>query len=278
LAEYRLVNHDYFRTLRIPLKQGRGFSPQDDGRGPPVAVVNETFARRYFPHAKALGQRISFHGGSANACEIVGVVGDEKFFGLGRDHPPIVYHPYFQECWHQMWLLTRTASDPLNLAGPVRQQIWAVDPEQPIAKVRTMRQMVGDSLSVQRFATVLLLGFAAVGLALAALGIYGVLAYAVSQRSHEIGVRLALGAKVNDILRMVVRQGLRLAGLGLALGLGVSLALSRLLQGLLDEMSASDPATFGAVLVVLGAVALLACWLPARRASRLDPVVVLRCE
>ena len=177
-----------------------------------------------------------------------------------------------------MWLTIRTRGDPLSVAGAVRQQIWAVDKDQPVAKVRPMADMVGDSVSVQRFATVLLIGFAGIGLLLAAIGIYGVLAYVVSQRTHEIGVRMALGAQMEDILRLVVRQGLTLTGIGLGIGLVVSLALSRVVQSLLYQMSATDPLTFGAVLVVLAIVAFFACWLPARRATKVDPLVALRYE
>jgi predicted permease len=278
LAEYRLVNHDYLRTLRIPLKQGRAFTPQDNGQGRRVIIINETLAKRYFPNENPLGRWIKFDQESTNALEIVGIVGDEKHFGLGSDNPPVLYQPYVQDCWRLMWLAIRTRGDPLSVASAARQQVWAVDKDQPVTKVRPMTDMVGDTVSVQRFATVLLIGFAGVGLLLAAIGIYGVLAYVVSQRTHEIGVRMALGAQMRDILRLVVRQGLTLAGLGLGIGLAVSLALSRVVQSLLYQMSATDPLTFGAVLAVLAIVAFFACWLPARRATKVDPMVALRYE
>jgi putative ABC transport system permease protein len=278
LAEYRVVNHDYFRALRIPVKQGRLFTPQDNGQGQQVVIINETMAKRYFPNENPLHRRLKFGYESTNTLEIVGVVGDEKHFGLGHENPPMMYQPYFQNCWNLMWLAVRTKVEPLSLAGAVRQQIWAVDKDQPVTKVRPMTDMVDDSVAVQRFATVLLIGFAGVGLLLAAVGIYGVLAYVVNQRTHEIGVRMALGAQMRDILRMVVRQGLTLVGLGLGLGLAASLALSRVVQSLLYQMSATDPLTFGVVLAVLAIVAFFACWLPARRATKVDPLVALRGE
>ena len=277
LAEYRVVSSDYFQALRIPLKQGRAFSPQDDGKGVRIMIINETLARRYFPGENPIGRRISFSD-MTNALEIVGVVGDQKHFGLGAEAPPIIYQPCTQNCWNLMSLVVRAKVEPMSLAAAVRAQIWAVDKDQPITKLRPMDDVVRDSISVQRFSAVLLLGSAGAGLLLAAIGIYGVLAYVVSQRTHEIGVRLALGAQVRDILRMVVGQGLMLTGMGLGIGLIVSLALGRLMQAVLYELSGNDPWTFSAVSILLGVVAAVACCLPARRATRVDPIVALRYE
>lgn len=276
-AEYRVVNPGYFEALRVPLVRGRGFTAQDDGKGLRVVIINETLAKRFLGESNPLGRRLHV-GGSKEGLEIVGVVGDEKYRGLGSSDPAVMYQPFEQNCWHAMSLAVRTQGEPTALAGTIRREVWAVDPDQPISRVRRMTDDVRNSVAIQDFATRMLLAFAGVGLFLAAMGLYGVLAYAVSQRVHEIGVRMALGANLADVLGMILRQGAWLTGVGLAVGLGLSLALSRVLQSLLYQMSALDPLTFAGVAVLLALVAGLACYLPARRAAQVDPTVALRCE
>lgn len=277
IAEHRVANPDYFKVMRIPFKEGRAFTPQDDGEGLPVLIINESLAQRFFPNKKAVGRKVKILGGDT-FFEIVGIVGDEKFFGLGAEIPPIMYRHIAQNCTHLMSLAVRTKIDPMSLAPAVRREIWAVDKDQPVTKLQPMEAMVNESISVPRFAAMLLSGFAVFGLLLSAIGLYGVLAYIVSQRIHDIGIRMALGAQVRDVLQMTIKRGITLAGIGLGIGLVGSLALSRVMQGLLHEMNAIDPFTLAAVGLLLSSVALLACYLPARRAARVDPIVALRNE
>jgi putative ABC transport system permease protein len=276
-AGYRIVNYDYHRALRIPLRRGRLLNPQDDGPAHPAALINETLAKRFFPKKDPLGHRLSLVG-SGGPFEIVGIVGDERGGGLGEKIQPMIYQPFTQRCNPRMWVLVRTLGEPMGLAGTIRRQIWTVDKDQPVDRVAPLSQVVRDSISLPRFSASLLAGFAGVGLLLAALGIYGVLTYVAAQRTHELGVRLALGAERRDLLRLIVSQGLKLTGLGLGLGLAIALGLGRLLQSLLYDMSPADPLTLAMVLLVLGLVAFLACYLPARRAARVDPMTALRCE
>jgi putative ABC transport system permease protein len=210
--------------------------------------------------------------------EIVGVVGDVKHFGLGNEVTPTIYQPVTQDCWREMSIVMRTGGEPVALARAAQEAIWRVDPYQPVTRVTPLAHLVRESISVQRFSALLLLGFSAIGLLLAGIGIYGVQAYLVTQRTQEIGLRLALGASVPGILRWVVGRGLRLTTVGLGLGLLAALAVSRMLGGLLHEMSALDPVTFTAVPLILGGVASLASWLPARRAAGVDPMIALRNE
>jgi len=278
-AEHRAVNADYFRALRLPLKQGRTFSADDEEQGRPVVIINEIMARRYFANGNPLGRRITFPlPGEGDGLEIIGVVGNERSFGLGADTPPVFYRPFTRCNRPMMGLAVRTRNDPASLVSAVRQEIRAVDPHLAVMRLCTLEAAVHDSISVERFTALLLLGFAAAGLVLAGIGVYGMLAYVVTQRTREFGVRIALGASSHDILRLVLRDGLRLTGLGLGIGLLLALALSRALQSLLHQMSARDPLTFAFVSLVLAAVALLACWLPGRRAAKLEPMEALRHE
>lgn len=276
LAEYRLVSPGYFQTMRIPLRQGRLLSTADDGQHR-VAIINEALARRYLPGSNPVGRRIRFSGNN-EWIEIVGVVADVKHFGLGRETPPTLYQPFTQSCWHLMSLVVRTRGEPVRLARAVREQVWRIDASQPVTKARPMQEAVRDSVSVERFSAELLQGFAFIGLALAAIGLYGVLAYAVSQRTHEFGVRIALGAPAGQILRMVIVRGWRLAIVGLGVGMAGALTLGFTLRGLLYGVSAYDPLTFASVMIVLGVVTSGACYVPARRATRVNPMVALRCE
>jgi putative ABC transport system permease protein len=283
-AEFRVVAGDYFRALRTPLRGGRLFTPADNESAPPVLLVNETFARRFFPDGQVLGRRLRVDVRTLDADdspqwrEVVGVVGDIRHLGLAEDVLPEVFVPHRQDPFPLMGFAIRTSGDPAALATAARRAIWAVDKEQPVSYVLSLDEMGAESVTLRRTSMLLLLFFAALGLGLAALGLYGVLAYTVSQRTREIGVRMALGAVRRDVVRLVVGQGLRTAGLGLALGLVASLLLTRLLSKLLYGVSPTDPPTLAVALLLLAAAALLASWLPARRATAVDPVVALRCE
>jgi putative ABC transport system permease protein len=242
-----------------------------------VIIINEVLARRYFGTNDPLRRQLTT-GGAPEPCQIVGVVANEKYFGLGELPPPVLYLPIKQHCEPAMSLVVRTRTDPINLARPVQAAIWAVDPAQPVSNVRAMDEFVADSISIQRFAALLLTVFAGVAVVLSAIGLYGVLSYSVSQRTHELGVRMALGAERRQILRLVQTRGWKLAGCGLGIGLVGALALSFVLQSLLYDMSAQDPLTFVAAAIILALTAAAACYFPALRATHVDPLVALRHE
>jgi putative ABC transport system permease protein len=210
--------------------------------------------------------------------EIVGVVGDVKYSGLDAQSEPAYYVPLTQNVWGAAYLVIRASSNPASLTPAIREQIWELDKDIPIANLATMDQLLAKSVAQPRFRTLLLGVFAALALVLASVGIYGVISYSVTQRTHEIGIRMALGAQARDVTTLVIGQGMILALIGLALGLTASLALTRLMESLLFEVSTTDPATFAVVGGLLAGIALLACWIPARRAARVDPMVALRCE
>jgi len=276
VAEWRVVSPGYFQTMRIPLRRGRWFTEQDQGKQP-VVIINEAFVRQYFGSDDPLRRQLTTIG-AREPCEIVGIVGNEKFNGLGNPSPPILYLPLTQSGLASMSLVVRTRTDPLSVAKPVQAAIWAVDSAQPVSKVRSMEELTANSISIQRFVAVLLAVFAGVAVVLSSIGLYGVLAYAVSQRTHEIGVRMAVGAQPRQILGLIQARGWKLAGCGLGIGLVGALALSFFVQSLLYEMSAQDPLTFLGAIVILALTVLAACYFPARRAARVDPVVALRCE
>jgi putative ABC transport system permease protein len=280
----RSVGGDYFRVMHIPLRAGRDLTPQDREGSPLVGVVNESFAREYFPGASPIGARVRWvhMEGAPQWITIVGVVGDVKHFGLDQPEASAIYTPYVQsqQAWKRwMFLVVRSdAVDPSALVGAVKARVWSVDPRIPLTKVLTMEEVAAVSVAGRRFQTALLGVFALVALALAAVGIYGLISYSVGRRTHEIGVRMALGARRRDILGLVVRQGLLLASAGLAAGLAGAFALTRLLAGLVYGVSPTDPATYAALSLFLLLVALLACLIPARRATKVDPMEALRYE
>jgi putative ABC transport system permease protein len=280
----RSVGGDYFRVMHIPLRAGRELTPQDGEGSPLVGVVNESFAREYFPNASPVGARVRWvhMEGAPQWITIVGVVGDVKHFGLDQPEASAIYTPYVQsqQAWKRwMFLVVRSdAVDPAALVGAVKARVWSVDPRIPLTKVLTMEEVAAVSVAGRRFQTALLGVFALVALLLAAVGIYGLISYSVGRRTHEIGVRMALGARRRDILGLVVRQGLLLASAGLAAGLAGAFALTRLLAGLVYGVSPTDPATYAALSLFLLLVALLACLIPARRATKVDPMEALRYE
>jgi putative ABC transport system permease protein len=273
------VSDEYFRVMGIPLRQGRLFSAEDRPGGSQVAVINETMARRYWPNENPLGKRFKqvLPGMDAPWVSVVGVVGDVVY---NRDGEviPVFYWSTRQLSWIQMSLVVRTAVPPLSLAGAVRQAVRSVDSAIPNFEITTVEQALAN-LDRSRRAQTLLLGAAAlIALILAALGLYGLLSYLVEQRTPEIGIRVALGAQRRDVLKLVIGQGMKLALAGVALGVGTALALTRLLKGLLFGVSATDPLTIIAITILLMIVALMACWLPARRATKIDPMIALRTE
>lgn len=269
------VTPDYFRALGIPLLQGRVLTSADETDAARALVVNQAMARRYLPNEDAVGTTLEFLGAE---FRIVGVVGNVRNDGIARAPAPAVYVPTSLMPRSSMKLFIRTAADPLRMAGAVRQAIWNVNPDQPISDIATLRQVVAGTTARPRFFTLLLGSFSGLAVVLAALGVYGVIAYTVSRRTHELGIRMALGAKGGDVLRLIVIQGIAPTLAGLAIGLVAALALTRVLSNLLYGVGAADPATFAAVALLLVAVALLASYVPARRAARVDPLAALRAE
>jgi putative ABC transport system permease protein len=274
-----VTDQNYFRTMQIPLKRGRLFTDQEAAEMRHVVVVNEAFAEKNFPGEDPLGKRVVIDMKNDNQpCEIIGVVGDSKHMKLDAKTEPMSYWPHPELTYSGMTLVLRVQGEPTAIANAARNVIRTLDPEQPIADVRTMENLIGTSVARARFNTLLLTIFAVVALLLASLGIYGVVAYSVAQRTREIGVRMALGARRMDVLRLVVRRGMTLALGGVALGVPASFALTRLMETLLFNVSATDPLTFAGIPLLLIFVALLACLIPARRAAKVDPMVALRYE
>ena len=281
--EMRFVTPGYFGTMQIPILQGREFNDRDTLASPRVAVINQALARKFFPTGDAIGARVAFTQEQPVWYQIIGVVGAIRHRALDARELPELYVPNAQPLFSDptvraLFVAVRTDGDPLAMTAAVRQVVAAVDPDQPISDVRSMAQRVSESLGPRRFNLVLLGGFAAVALALCAIGIYGVVAYAVTERTHEIGIRLALGASARDVVAMVVGQGLALAVAGAMIGVVAAVALTRLMSSLLYDVTATDPLTFGVVALLLLVVAAGAAWLPARRATNVDPLIALRAE
>ena len=279
VVDVSICDNGYFKTMNMALKSGRFFSEREMAAKSNVVIVSESLARTYFPQGDALGKRLVIEMTRPNVpTEIIGIVGDVKFADFTTEPHPTTYWPHPQLAYSGMTFAVRTAEEPLSMAPSVERAIRSLDKDQPVAEVRTMNQWVAKSLAQARFSSTLLTIFANLALALAAIGIYGVMSYAVSQRTSEIGIRLALGATMGDVLTMIVLDGLRLAVFGLALGVLLALGLSRTIAALLYQTTGTDPVTFAAVIGVLGGVALLASYLPARRASRIPPVEALRAQ
>ena len=278
LLDVRVSDNGYFEAMRVPLIRGRLFNARELGENTHVAIVNDALARQYFPGVDPIGQRIEISMGLPPIVpsEIIGVVGDVRHVDLQTAARAMAYWPHSQLDYPAMTLTIRTSSDPATIAPAVEREIQSLDKDQPLSDVRTMSQWVGKSLAERRFTALLLAVFAAVAILLAAVGIYSVMSYAVTQRTAEIGLRLALGANERDILRMVVTGASRLTLVGLTLGIAMALALSGTLAKLLYQTRGTDPLTLVAVAILLGAVALLASYLPARRAARIEPVQALR--
>jgi putative ABC transport system permease protein len=273
----KVISSDYFTLLKIPIVAGRPFTERDSEKAAKVTVINETFARLFWPNENPLGKRFAY---STNKiiCEVVGVIKDTKSRVSDVGTREEMYFPAQQRPRLSMSLLVRYRTEPTRLATAIQREILNVDKDQAVTEVATLEQVVGESIEQPRLTMFLLSIFGLVALTLAAIGIYGVMAYAVAQRTREIGIRMALGAQTLDVLKLVVRNGMTLAAIGVAIGLGAAWALTRLLASLLFEVTATDATTFAIVSTGLLAVALLACWIPARRATKVDPLVALKYE
>ena len=270
---------NYFRTMQIPLKRGRLFTAQEATEMRHVVVINEAFARKHFPGEEPLGKRLTIYMKDDNQpCEIIGIVGDSRFMALNTAIEPVSYWPHPELAYSGMTLVLRTKDEAANMAPAAREVIRSLDGDQPVSEVRTMESLLAKSISRARFNTLLLAVFAFVALLLAAVGIYGVMSYSVAQRMHELGIRMALGASAGDVLKLVLQQGMKFALLGVAIGLGAAFGLTRLMDKLLFGVTATDPLTFAGIALLLVGIALLACYLPARRATKVDPMIALRCE
>ncbi|HKA22284.1 MAG TPA: ABC transporter permease [Blastocatellia bacterium] len=271
-----VVSQNYLNAMGIQLLKGRQFTEQETRDPAKTVIINETFARTYFPDEDPLGKRLIIDLGEPTTCEIVGVTGDIKQFSLQFDPSPTMYLPSINVGF--LNLVVRTEGNPLAMTAGVREAVQSIDKDLPLANVRSMEEILAGSIAEPRFRTMLLSVFATLALALAGVGIYGVMSYSVSRRTHEIGIRMALGARPSDTIRLVVGQGLTLAAIGVGIGLCGAFALTRLLETLLFGISATDPITFGGIAVLLTGVAAVACYIPARRATRVDPMQALRCE
>jgi putative ABC transport system permease protein len=267
--------------MGIPVVSGRAFTDQDRVGSPEVAIINETMARRFWPGEEAVGKRFKFGDDPDNNnpwFTIVGVVGDMRRTGFDRPVRYETFLPHAAFTARTMTLIVRTAGNPAAMAGPVRQAVRGIDPEQPVYAVATMDEMLAGMMAQRRFSMTLIATFAALALVLALVGVYGVTSYLVAQRTREIGVRLALGAEPRSVVGMVVRQGMAVAAVALALGIAAALALTHLMSGLLYGVSSTDLTTFAGVVALLATVTALANWVPARRAARVDLSVALRGE
>jgi putative ABC transport system permease protein len=271
----------YLETMAIPLLKGRALAPQDTDTAPLVALINETMARELWPDQSPLGKRIKFPGSEKNPQPwrtIVGIVSDVKQYGLDKKDPMQIYLPEAQFPTQFMTLVVRSSSDAKGMIAAVRNEILATDKDQAVYNISTMEQLLADSISLRRFSMLLLIAFAAIALMIAAVGIYGVISYSVTQRTHEIGIRMALGAGRREIVKLVVGQAMTMTLAGVTIGLGAAFGLTRVMESLLFNVSATDPLTFVIIPVVLTGVALGACAVPARRATKVDPMVALRYE
>jgi len=281
-VNYRNVTPDYFRALSIKVVEGRGFEERDNASAPLAVLINQATAERDFAGENPVGRRINLGGRDSNNqpiwFEIVGVVSDVRSIELNTEPAPEIYTAASQDTFTNMSFVLRTAIEPAGLTSAVRQAVQSVDKAQPVSDVRTMERIVSDAVTQPRFNLALLAVFSGIALILSAAGIYGVTSYTVSQRTHEIGIRMALGARARDVLKMVLGQGLRLIAVGIISGLIASFLLTRFLSSLLFGISATDTFTFAIVALILTGVALVACFVPARRAAKVDPMVALRYE
>jgi predicted permease len=278
-ADFRIASDNYLQSMGIPLVAGRAFTPRDDPSAPRVIIVNQTLVKRYLPGGQPIGKRLRLDlGPGPQPHEIVGVIGDVKSFGLEEATHPELFFSYWQVPFALVGVALRTSADPASLAAPLREAVWSIDRDQPITHLLPMADLAAESLTFRRAGMLLAAAFGVLALVLAAIGIYGVLSYSVSRRTREIGIRVALGATQREVSRLVIREGLAMTGIGVAIGLGAALILSRFLRSLLYEVRPADPLTYVAVAVTLMTVALLATWRPARRASAVDPITALRTE
>jgi len=280
--DYQVVNSDYFATLEIPIVRGRGLTEQDNETAPRVIVINEAMAHAFWPNEDPVGKRMAIGESSKDTSwrTIVGVVGSVRHAGLTEEPVPCAFIDYRQdlESWSRMAFVMKTSTEPSSLTSTVRSSLVAIDPQQPVYAIEPLEKLIEGSVAPRKFVMSLIGSLAFVALALALVGIYSVISFSVSERTREIGIRMALGAKRRDVLRMILSQGMRVSAVGIVMGLAIALGLTRLLRTLLFEVSATDPITFGLVAMTMSLIALMACYLPARRATRVDPLVALRDE
>jgi putative ABC transport system permease protein len=277
-TNYYSVTPDYFRAMGIRLIRGRLFNQHDDARAPRVAVINETLARQFFPNEDPIGKRILVTNGPDVWRQIVGIVADIKQYGVDKETTSQTYEPYAQYPFRSLNIVLRTSDSGTALAGALRPAVYAIDKDQPVGTIQPLEEILGATIAKQRFAMLLLVVFSSVALVIAAVGIYGVMAYSVVQRTGEFGIRMALGAQRSDVLRLVLSHAGKLVGIGLLIGLGATFAASRLMGSMLFQTNAHDPLTFSLTTLLLAAVAIAACLLPARRATRVNPIEALRTE
>ena len=278
-ADNRLATEDYFRSMGMRLIAGRLFDTRDTESAPPVAIVNQTLATRFFGGESPVGRRIVLEmGDKPTAVEVVGLIADVKSFGLEEPTHAELFRPFWQEPWPLIGITVRTRVAPASLSESLRQAVWSLDPDQPVTYLLPLSALASESLAFRRVGMMLAGGFGALALVLAALGIYGVLTYSVSNRTREIGVRVALGATRSEIATLVLRDSAVMSGAGIAIGLGAALGLTRFLSGLLFEIKPGDPLTYLIVGLVLAGVSLITTWLPVRSATTVDPIEALRAE
>jgi predicted permease len=278
MAGWRVVTPGFFDAMKIPVLRGRTFSAADASDGPKIGVVTATLAEKLWPGEDPVGKRMFFGGVDGDPLTVIGVVGDYHDVNIAGEDPPLLFRPNSQMAWPSMTLLVRSNLEPSAIGAAVRAQVRAMDPNLPVAEVRSLERIVAGAVAGPRFRSMLLSVFAVIALILAAVGVYGVTSFGVARRIREFGVRLALGASPGDVATMVVRTGVTLAAIGVTLGIAAAWGLSRFLSALLYDLSPTDPATFGAVALLLGGVTVLASYLPGRRASRVDPVTAMREE
>ena len=280
--DFQIVSPNYFSTLEIPIKQGRSLMASDIETSEPVIVINETMARQYWPNEDPVGKRMAIGESSKDTSwrTIVGVARDSKHASLSEPTVPTAFIAYRQdlESWPRMGFVIKAKADPASLAPAVRTELASIDWAQPVYAIEPMDKLLTTSVAQRRFIMLLLGSLSAIALTLAMVGVYGVISFSVSERTQEIGIRMALGARAVDVLRMVLGQGMRVSLIGIVIGLSAAFGLTRLLASLLFEVSPTDLRTFSIVAAVLGAVAFLACYIPARRATKVDPLVALRYE
>jgi putative ABC transport system permease protein len=283
MTDYRIISPDYFAAMGMKLVKGRAFSRYDTGTAPGVVIINETLAARFFPGEEPVGKRLDLSGNPKDPREIAGVVADVRNYGVDAEVKPEVYVPFLQSApaylsgvASAMTVVVRSPIDPAALTTALREQVQALDKDQPVSEIRTMEWYLADSMAQRRFNMLLLGAFAGLALVLAAVGIYGVIAYTVTQRTHEMGIRIALGARGADILRLVFSNAMATTAVGIVIGLGAAFALTRLLQSLLYQVTATDPVVFATIPLLLLAVAAVATYLPARRAMKVNPITALR--
>jgi putative ABC transport system permease protein len=275
-ANYRVASPGYFAAMGIPLVRGRAFTDRDGADAPKVAIVDQAFVNRHFPNEEPLGRGIDIGNGTDGFYEIVGVIADVHQAGLADAPQPSMYVPYRQDVFSQMWVVVRTDADPLALSPLVRQTLQSLDSSVAAALMSPLQDVVANSVGQERFSMLLLGLFALIALFLASVGLYGVVAYSVSQRTQEIGVRMAIGAQGRDVMRMILGGGMKLALIGVVLGIAGALALARVVSSMLYEVTPFDPVSYIVTPAVLLIVAMLACYFPARRAMRIDPILALR--